>query len=238
MIMRLFAFLSLIFLSIFSNGFCQGKIFELFDEFPREAFIQGHWQAAWWSPPPKRIQARMEGKSFNAKTPVQMGELAYVLLSHFNEEGEVQRGELVFHKKLAPEIIEIFHELFEKKYPIAKMKLIDDYDGDDLKSMEDNNTCAFATRPNTTAPSNLSKHSFGGTIDINPAVNPYVKGSTILPQKGKKYLQRDGSIPGLIVEGDACHEAFTKRGYVWGGDFQGRTDYQHFEKDPNKPIEG
>ncbi|MDU6249150.1 MAG: M15 family metallopeptidase [Paeniclostridium sordellii] len=34
----------------------------------------------------------------------------------------------------------------------------------------------------------------------------------------------------MIKKGDACYEAFIKRGWTWGGDWKSLKDYQHFEK--------
>jgi hypothetical protein len=38
----------------------------------------------------------------------------------------------------------------------------------------------------------------------------------------------------MIFPGDACHTAFTKRGWIWGGSWPDRQDYQHFEVDSMK----
>ncbi len=69
------------------------------------------------------------------------------------------------------------------------MKLIDDYGADDETSMDANNTSAF-NFCNVSGSSRLSKHAYGLTIDINPKINPYVKGSTVLPKNSKSYTQR------------------------------------------------
>lgn len=234
----LFRMTTFLFFSLMSFPlFCQGKIFELFEEFPKEAFIAGKWQAAWWSPLPEKIQKRVKGISWKENCPVPLEDLAYVIVSHYNEKGVVQRGELVYHKNLAPEIIEIFKELFEEKFPIQKMKLIDDFAADDIRSMEANNTSAFCSRENTTRPGVFSKHSYGGTIDINPLINPYVNGERVLPEQGRGFLNREQGTPGMIVEGDVCCRAFKKRGYTWGGNWTDRIDFQHFEKDPKSFVE-
>lgn len=68
---------------------------------------------------------------------------------------------------------EIFHELYLAEYPIERIRLIDEYDGDDTVSMEDNNTSCFNYRV-VDGTSSLSKHAYGMAIDINPLYNPYV----------------------------------------------------------------
>jgi hypothetical protein len=34
----------------------------------------------------------------------------------------------------------------------------------------------------------------------------------------------------MTFAGDACHTAFTKRGWIWGDSWPDRQDYQHFEQ--------
>ena len=100
--------------------------------------------------------------------------------------------------------------------------------------MNDNNSSALCVRPiaNTTR---YSYHSYGGTIDINPNVNPYARGNTILPATSKEFLDRNRiDIPGMIKEMDVCYEAFVSRGYEWGGHWTSLKDYQHFEKKPKQ----
>ena len=100
--------------------------------------------------------------------------------------------------------------------------------------MTANNSSAFCCRANTTFSGQFSNHSYGTAIDINPLINPYVKGDTVLPENGRAYLDRSTSHPGIITRSadNACYNAFIKRGYTWGGDLEGRVDYQHFHKDP------
>ncbi|PIS01281.1 MAG: hypothetical protein COT84_03175 [Chlamydiae bacterium CG10_big_fil_rev_8_21_14_0_10_35_9] len=196
--------------------------------------ISGEFLGQCWNPLPESIVKRIKGKSWNSDCPIPLEDLAYVQVSHWNYNNEIVTGELIYHKTLALEIIEIFQELFEAKFPIEKMVLIDDYNANDELSMEDNNSSAFCSRAITGKPGVFSKHSYGSTIDINPLINPYVRGSTVLPKGSEPYLDRTLDIPGLIKEGDVCYQAFIKRGYTWGGHWSSLKDYQHFEKDITK----
>ena len=45
-------------------------------------------------------------------------------------------------RKLAQEVLDIFYELFEGGYEIEKIRLVDEYDADDERSMADNNSSA------------------------------------------------------------------------------------------------
>ena len=126
-------------------------------------------------------------------------------------------------------LIEIFEVLYNAKFPIEKMVLIDDYDGDDNLSMADDNTSAFNYR-NVPGTSTLSNHSYGVAIDINPLVNPYVRENDVMPPEGQDFLDREDVRPGMIIQGDVVYDSFISRGWTWGGDWETVKDYQHFEK--------
>ena len=184
----------------------------------------------WWSPLPEEIQKLIVGKSFK-EGAVELKDLAYVQITHINANGDILQGELVYHKNLAREITEIFLDLFKARYPIEKVRLIDHYNVDDNLAMEDNCSSALCVRSVTGYTDRYSEHSYGGTIDINPKVNPYVKGDVVLPASAKEYVNRDLDVPGLIKEGDPCYQAFVSRGYTWGGHWKTLKDYQHFQKE-------
>ena len=135
---------------------------------------------------------------------------------------------MVVEKRLAEDVIEIFKELYDKKYPIEKVRLIDEYNADDNLSMNDNNSSAFCYR--TIKGSNkISNHGKGMAIDINPFQNPHVIGETTNPVEAYMYSDRTIGHTGIIIEGDDCYNAFVERGWTWGGHWS-NPDYQHFEK--------
>lgn len=176
------------------------------------------------------IQERMR-YSWKENNPIKLNNLRYITVSHWGFDGQIHKGELVVHKNLASEVIEIFEGLYQAKFPIEKMILIDHYFADDESSMEDNNTSAFHSRLVTGRADRFSKHSYGMAIDINPKINPYVKGETILPKSGKMYLDRTLNTPGIINVNSSCYKIFKQKGWTWGGDWTDLKDYQHFEKE-------
>jgi len=182
---------------------------------------------------PSWVISRMKRYSWRKKCPVPLEQLSYIYLKHWDYEGKIQFGRLVVHQKVAEDIVGIFKILFEAKFPIATMKLIDDYQGSDAESMSANNTSAFNCRFVTGKKGVFSKHSSGTAIDINPLVNPYVKQGMIAPLQGKHYLDRGASFQGMIKKEDMVYKAFKKRGWIWGGDWQTIKDYQHFQKTIN-----
>lgn len=178
---------------------------------------------------PNNILEKMIGKSIPVNAKIDIKQLSYLRITYWGFDEKVHIGEMIVNRFLSQEVLDIFKEVYDKKYPIEKMKLIDEYQANDEKSMSDNNTSAFCYRviANTDT---LSKHSLGKAIDVNPLYNPYVVRTSISPAKGKKYANRDIITKGMIIKGDALYNAFIKRGWSWGGNWTNVKDYQHFEK--------
>ena len=179
------------------------------------------------------VFCRMMGKSYKEECTTPREELRYLRVLHYNKVGEELQGELVCHKDIADDLLAIFRELYQAKYPIERMVLIDEYDADDEASMRANNTSAFNFRK-ASGMRTLSKHSTGMAIDINPLYNPLVKhreGRTrVYPSNATPYIDRTQDFPYKIVKGDLCYRLFKKYGFSWGGDWKSSKDYQHFEK--------
>jgi hypothetical protein len=148
-------------------------------------------------------------------------------MSHWNYAGTVSHGKVVVAAGLANQVVDIFRDLYDARFPIERMELVDKYNGDDGQSMAANNTSAFNCRL-VTGGSSYSEHSYGRAIDINPLVNPYVKGSTVLPPAGSAYVDRSLDAPGMIHANDEVVQAFAARGWIWGGTWSSLKDYQHF----------
>lgn len=164
--------------------------------------------------------------SWRPGCPVPLEDLRYVTVAHRTFDGATATGELVVHADVADGLVEVFRTLFDVGYPIAGMRLVDDFGADDDASMAANNTSAFNCRA-VTGGSGWSEHSYGRAIDVNPVQNPYVRGSTVLPAEGAAYLDRPDE-PGVIRAGDAVVEAFAAAGWSWGGYWTRPVDHQHF----------
>jgi hypothetical protein len=177
---------------------------------------------------------RMVGKSFKHDCSVRRSDLRYLRLSHYDAEGRVHTGELVCNRLIADDLKEIFQELYRHRYPIERMRLIDDYGADDEQSMRDNNTSCFNFRA-IAGSAKLSNHALGMAIDINPLYNPYVKrrkdGSLFVqPATAARYADRSRRWPYQLRKGDLCYRLFIKHGFKWGGAWSSHKDYQHFER--------
>lgn len=181
-------------------------------------------------PIPEAMQERMDGVSWeNTERCPDFSELSLLTLSHYSFDGATHTGQMIVSAEMAAEVCDIFRELYDAKFPIEKIRLIDEYEADDNLSMDDNNSSAFCFRE-IAGTDYLSNHSFGLAIDINTLQNPFVSGETVTPEAGRDYLDRENVRPGMIVKGNVCYEAFVSRGWEWGGEWDTPKDYQHFEK--------
>lgn len=177
------------------------------------------------------IKNKMLGKSMPYNANIDFDDLSYLKLTYYGFDGKVHLGEMVVNKEISSDVLDIFRELYENKYPIEKIKLIDEYDANDNLSMLDNNTSSFCYRT-IKGSEKISNHGKGLAIDINPFQNPHVIGNTTNPKEASYYADRSKNDVGMIKENDICYNAFIKRGFKWGGHWK-NPDYQHFEKSIN-----
>lgn len=180
------------------------------------------------------VFARMWKKSFKENCTVPRASLRYVKVLHYTLDGKVRIGEMVCNKAISKDLVEIFRELYDAKYPIERMVLVDNYNALDEPSMEANNSSCFNFRF-ITGTTKLSNHSKGLAVDINTLYNPYVKvrsdGSVYVePATGTPYVNRTKTFDYRIDHDDLCYKLFIKHGFEWGGDWKSVKDYQHFEK--------
>lgn len=180
-----------------------------------------------------KLFQRIYQKSYKKNCTIAKEELRYIKVLYIGFDGETHTGELIVNQKIASDVIHIFYELYQQKYPIEKIKLIDTYEADDEQSMSDNNSSCFNFRT-IKGSDKLSNHSKGLAIDINPLYNPCVKteGNTVIcqPANGIDYIDREKNFPYKITEEDICYQIFEKYGFSWGGHWNHIKDYQHFEK--------
>ena len=181
-----------------------------------------------------QIFGRMKGKSFKDNCTIPLKELRYLKVLHYDAKGRIRLGEMVCHESVSEDLLQIFRKLYEARYPIEKMVLVDEYGASDDLSMRDNNSSAFNFRFIVGSSNVLSAHSRGVAVDINPLYNPYIKvrnGRRIVePATAEKYIDREAKYDYKIVEGDLLCRLMKEYGFEWGGDWKSLKDYQHFEK--------
>jgi D-alanyl-D-alanine carboxypeptidase len=192
-----------------------------------------------------RVGVELRGRmrfSHHAGCPVGWKDLRYLRLTYLDFDGETRTGELVVHKTFAAAVVGVFERLYEARWPIARMRLVDDYRGDDDRSMAANNTSGYNCRP-VGGTHEWSAHAYGAAIDVNPVQNPYVTGTSTAPPAGSRFaaIDRSGSTPvppGAIRAGDVVVRAFARIGWQWGGDWSTTKDFQHFSAaEDGRPLE-
>lgn len=185
----------------------------------------------------EEIYARINGCSYVENEEIALEDLRYLQVLYVGFDAEEHVGELIVHRAIADDILEIMHALYDNWYPIERMELVDEYGGDDELSMQANNTSAFNYRP-VEGSNRLSRHSYGTAIDINPFYNPCVRtysdgSAKSFPEGSDEYVDRSKDFPYKIDKEDLCYRLFTEHGFRWGGTWNNPRDYQHFDKEIN-----
>jgi hypothetical protein len=152
-----------------------------------------------------------------------LSDLSVVKLRYWGFDDKAHIGALIVHQSLAKEVIEIFQALFAQRFPIQSI----------APQYSTNQTAAFNCREVTDQRGIISQHTFGRAIDINPMINPYVKGSLIIPEGAKSHIDRKQLEKGKISPNSFVTLLFAKYGWDWGGNWYDLQDYQHFEKRAN-----
>lgn len=180
-----------------------------------------------------KILSRIKGISYKEDCPLSVDELCYIAVLHYDFCGQVQEGEIIVNRRIGADVCGIFKELYEIRYPIEKIRLIDEYGADDERSMADNNSSAFNYRV-IDGTDILSNHAKGFAIDVNPLYNPYIRVLNqvckISPEGGAAFADRTVNHPYYIRKDDDCYRIFASHGFSWGGEWEHAKDYQHFEK--------
>ena len=174
------------------------------------------------------VRRRITGSSWHRGCPVSRSRLRLIRATHWDFERDVEWGALIVHRNHKRRIVRVLRGLFEERFPIRRMNLIDRYGADDHRSMDADNTSAFNCRF-VNGTNRWSMHAYGRAIDVNPIENPYVtSGGHVSPPAGEPYADRSRRARGMIRHGDATWEAFRDAGWEWAGDWSGTRDYQHF----------
>ena len=177
-------------------------------------------------------KALTDKTEYCSDSPVRLDHIVGAHFQHYGfENNMILTGEVHVHENVAKNVLEIFKALFEIKFAIEMARPIDRFDGDDVLSMEANNSSAFNPRRimNT---DRWSSHAYGMAIDINPRQNPYVlnpntENEEIFPNGGEHFLDRSLNQQGMV---ESVVSIFAKHGFdEWGGSWKSPLDYHHFQ---------
>lgn len=181
----------------------------------------------------EQVKKRINGLSYKADCTVPYEDLRYLTVTYVDFGGQDRIGEIICNKAIADDLLDIFRNLYNARYEIDKIRLVDEYGADDDLSCLNDNTSCFNYRT-VVGSKNLSKHALGLAIDINPFYNPYVtypNGKVrITPPGSEIYADRNADFPHKIDKNDLAYKEFTAHGFTWGGDWKNLKDYQHFQK--------
>ena len=173
------------------------------------------------------MRSRMTGVSWHPGCPVTLSSLRLLRLSYWGFDHAAHQGELIVNASVVASLTQAFRLLFAARFPIRQMRLVDDFGGDDERSMLADNTSAFNCRlvPGTSV---WAQHAYGLAVDINPFENPEIQDGKADPPAAAAWADRSRSSPAMIREGAAAWRAFRTIGWTWGGDWRSLKDYMHF----------
>lgn len=157
--------------------------------------------------------------------------LVVVDVQYFGFDWRRHKGQVVVHEALASDIEKMFKLMERHRFPVESVIPIAHPEiqkkGPYGLSPDTNNTSSYAWRPVVTA-RKLSMHALGLAIDINPRINPYIKGDLVLPPDASYNPAR----PGTLTADSPIVKGFKQLGWQWGGDWHECVDYMHFQKIP------
>jgi hypothetical protein len=185
-------------------------------------------------PLPASVRQDLNGRFWHARCPVALSGLRLLTVRHWGFDGRPHTGQLVVGAQFADPLARVFRRLYDLRFPIRHMHLVDMYGPESARPRDGDVTGAFECRqavpsPCTggTATGTWSEHAYGAAIDLNPRENPYVGCGRTRDRTRRTYLDRSRLRPGMVTP--AVVQAFRAIGWGWGGDWSGSTkDYMHF----------
>lgn len=148
-------------------------------------------------------------------------------VSYYSFDDLLHQGQMVIDVDLITDVKGAFDLIRKAKFPVKSVIPFVDRRlmSEEEKAASMNNSSAFNYRL-IAGTDKLSNHAFGRAFDINPALNPLIRGDEILPSTAKY----DTEVPGTIVGEEEFVTYLKARGWEWGGDWTDLKDYMHFEK--------
>ena len=187
--------------------------------------------------PPSQWSAMEAAGMVRPECPVQRrDQLRRVNVNFVDFDGNTMRGGLVVHRDTAESVQRIFDRLFEMEFPIARMRGVEEFNGDVADSLAANNTSAYNCRrtDQINAPFQDSPHANGRAVDVNPVQNPWMDLRCKCWTPSAKHSDRTVG-PGKIIENDAVWQVFDDEGWVWQN--ISVPDYMHFDTGyPSRPY--
>ena len=173
---------------------------------------------------PTIMTSRQFLESFKSKNVPQeiIENISLVKVDYRGFNAEIYHGQIIIHNDLVSSIKKIFKRiLLETDFPMTSVFPISMFNRHTSSIL--NNCGAFDWRF-VMDNNELSDHSFGAAIDINPILNPWVR-------KGKNNSPNfpyDPSKRGTLHANSDVVKIFKEEGWTWGGDLKRSKDWMHF----------
>lgn len=188
-------------------------------------------------PLPAGLAADMRGTTWKPGCPVPLDDLRILHFNYWGFGGTLLRGPMVVNASVAEDVLWVFHQLYDARFPIKRVALATEFRPASFAqhrriTSHRSVTASFNCRPVVTAlgpGDSFSQHAYGLAIDLNPVQNPYVtSGGFVRNRAAEPYLDRGRHLEGMIHEGDVAFRSFAAIGWAWGGNWSGDKDYMHF----------
>jgi hypothetical protein len=172
-------------------------------------------------------EAVLRRSTWEPACPVRKQDLAYLKMTFWGFDEMPHTGEMIVHKKVAPDIAGVFQQLYRAQWPIEEMRVTRADELGAPPTGDGNNTSAFVCR-DARQSDEWSEHAYGLAIDVNPFHNPYMRDDVTLPELALAYRDRGWRRTGMVRSGDVVTEAFAAIGWEWGGGWTSSKDWMHF----------
>ncbi len=178
------------------------------------------------------VKSMIANNIWSEDCPLHFSRLRLVKIDYIGFDDQHHTSSMVVLDSISEQVSSIFQELLAISFPIYSMLPMEEFKGDDVASMEGNNSSAFNGRRimNT---DRWSSHAYGCAIDINPVQNPYLlldkdqSSIKVYPNKGMEFINRNSIRKGMV---EPIVSIFEKYGFTdWGGNWEHKPDYHHFQ---------
>jgi len=186
---------------------------------------------------PAGLAAEMRGTTWHPGCPVPLDGLRLLHFNYWGFGGNVLRGPMVVNASVAEDVLWVFHQLYDARFPIKRVSLSTPFHPKAFaqhRRIDSNRsvTASFNCRPVVTAlgpGGDFSQHAYGLAVDVNPLQNPYVTSDGFVRNRAAEpFTDRSHHLEGMIHEGDVVFRSFAAIGWSWGGNWNGDKDYMHF----------
>jgi hypothetical protein len=184
---------------------------------------------------PAALEQEMRGTTWKPGCPVSLTDLRLMTVSYWGFDARPHLGPLVVNESVATDLVWVFRQLFDHRFPIHNVKLAREFHpNQENHDTPGDPTAAFNCRPvvTPTGPSatTFSQHAYGLAVDINPIENPFVLDGYVRNRYSRPYRDRSKQAPGMIQDGDIVVRSFEAIGWGWGGHWSTGQDYMHFSQ--------